>query len=101
MHFFNNTILFSAYETSQGNPETTESIFMSMDELCSTTRLKPSCNKSIETDNKSKAMDKLIHELIGDRLLELSRYITMDVSGRVVFIDKTAFVADGYQVILH
>ncbi len=48
-----------------------------------------------------KAMDKLIHELIGDRLLELSKYITMDASDRVVFIDKTAFVADGYQVILH
>lgn len=88
-------------ETAQDTPETTESIFMSMDELCSATRLKSSENKSIETDNKSKAMDKLIHELIGDRLLELSRYITMDVSGRVVFIDKTAFVADGYQVILH
>ncbi len=88
-------------ETAQSNPETAESIFMSMDELCSATRLKLASNKSIETDNKSKAMHNLIHELIGDRLLELSRYITMDVSGRVVFIDKTAFVADGYQVILH
>lgn len=73
---------------------------MSMDELCSTSESKHAGNKRIDTDNKSN-MDKLIHELIGDRLLELSKYITMAASDRVVFIDKTAFVADGYQVILH
>ena len=88
-------------ETNQSISETAESVFMSMDELCSTSESKHAGNKIIDTDNKSKAMDKLIHELIGDRLLELSKYITMDVSDRVVFIDKTAFVADGYQVILH
>ena len=46
-------------------------------------------------------MDKLIHELISDRLLELSRYVTLETSSRKIFIDKTSMIADGYTAVIH
>jgi hypothetical protein len=46
-------------------------------------------------------MEKLVQELIGDRLLALSRYITMDTSSRTVLVDRSLLIADGYRVELH
>ena len=52
-------------------------------------------------DNRPAAIEKLVHELLVDRLLTLSRYITVDSSARKVLIDQTSLSTDGYQVITH
>jgi hypothetical protein len=46
-------------------------------------------------------MERLVHELISDRLLTLSRYITLESSTRTILIDQTSLSADGYQVVTH
>ena len=38
---------------------------------------------------------------ISDRLLTLTRYITLDSSTRTILIDQTSLSADGYQVVTH
>ena len=77
-----------------------ESIFMSMSELCGN-----SGNTSVSADNAasraSASMEKLVHELISDRLLELSRYVTLETSSRTILIDRTSMQADGYKVVTH
>jgi hypothetical protein len=46
-------------------------------------------------------MEALVNELINDRLLTLSRYITLDTSTRTIIIDRTSLSADGYRVVTH
>ena len=46
-------------------------------------------------------MENLIHELISDRLLELSRYVTLEASSRTILIDRTSMIADGYKAVIH
>ncbi|WMJ77201.1 MULTISPECIES: hypothetical protein [unclassified Sedimentibacter] len=46
-------------------------------------------------------MKKLIHDLLGDRLLELSRYITLESSSRSMIIDQTSLKRDGYQISMY
>lgn len=43
----------------------------------------------------------LIRELIGNRLLELSKYVTIDSLSKRIIIDKTTLTTDGYQLITH
>ena len=79
-----------------------ENIFMSMDELCG----KHNKNNSFSVvdaagHNLNVSMEKLIHELISDRLLELSRYVSLETSSRTILIDKTSMVEAGYSVITH
>lgn len=59
------------------------------------------CRTDPLTDTRSTAMEKLVHELVSNRLLTLSRYITQDSSTRTILIDQTSLSADGYQVITH
>ena len=57
-----------------GNTVQPESIFMTMEELCSP--IVPhhiTMKEQEEIDSRPAAMDKLIRELIGDRLLELNK----------------------------
>lgn len=80
----------------------TENVFMSMEELCSP--IVPqhiSCKAQEEIDSRPAAMDKLIRELIGDRLLELNKYITIDSLSKRIIIDKTTLIQDGYQLVTH
>lgn len=82
--------------------QNTENVFMSMEELCSP--IIPQHVKSKEekqTDSRPAAMDKLIRELIGDRLLELSKYVTIDSVSKRIIVDKTTLIQDGYQMITH
>ena len=79
---------------------TSEDIFMSMDELCSPVVLKHEEIKP-SVDQRPAAMEKLIHELIGDRLLELTKYITIDSISKSIIIDQTSLKSDGYNVITH
>ncbi|WP_292146763.1 hypothetical protein [Butyrivibrio sp.] len=46
-------------------------------------------------------MEKLVKELIGDRLLELSRYVVMDTLNKTMIIDKTALTDAGYTLVTH
>lgn len=78
-----------------------DDVFMDLNELCNT--VVPAKPKPVETvpDNRVSAMEKMVHELISDRLLLLSRYITLDYSTRTVLVDRTSLMADGYTVITH
>ena len=79
-----------------------ESIFMTMEELCSP--IVPhhiTMKEQEEIDSRPAAMDKLIRELIGDRLLELNKYVTIDSLSKRIIIDKTTLIQDGYQLVTH
>lgn len=85
-----------------GNSVQPESIFMSMEELCSPIVPQHITKKEQEEiDRRPAAMDKLIRELIGDRLLELNKYITIDSLSKRIIVDKTTLVQDGYQLVTH
>lgn len=43
-------------------------------------------------------MEKLVNELINNRLLTLSRYITLDGSSRTILIDRTSLSQDGLNI---
>ena len=66
-----------------------ESVFMGLDDA------------ELNTVDRSSAMEKLIRELMSDRLLMLSRYITLDTSSRTVLIDESSLSSDGYKIVTH
>ena len=78
----------------------TDKVFMTIDELCASNK-KVKESPVEQQPNKSKEMEKLIQELIGDRLLELSRYISINSISKTLIIDKTSLVRDGYRVTTH
>ena len=78
-----------------------DGVFMDLDELCGTTAVAAARQPDPASDSRPVAMEKLVHELISDRLLTLSRYITLDSSTRTILIDQTSLSADGYQVVTH
>ena len=86
------------YELVEQASET--SLFMSIDELCLSASAEKESVANV-TSARSTAMEKLVQELIGDRLLELTRYITMNSAGKTIAVDQTSMKADGYTVILH
>lgn len=87
------------YVPSGESPD--ESLFMSIEELCKTPSDKPDAHKEMPDPARGSSMDALIQTLISDRLLELSRYVTLDVESRTIMIDQTGMRSDGYQVITH
>lgn len=80
---------------------TSDDVFMDLDELCNRAALSPARQTRSAADQRPAAMERLVHELISDRLLILSRYITLDSSTRTIMIDQTSLSEDGYQVITH
>ncbi|SHJ72343.1 hypothetical protein [Pseudobutyrivibrio xylanivorans] len=77
-----------------------DEVFMSFDELCAPHQEMEAI--PFPNDNsKAVAMDKLIQELIGDKLLEISKYVNMNVIDRTIIIDQTSLHNDGYQIIAH
>ena len=74
---------------------------MDLDELCNRTALSSERQAETVTDPRPAAMERLVHELISDRLLTLSRYITLDSSTRTILVDQTSLSADGYRVVTH
>lgn len=75
----------------------TDSVFIGLNELCQSGR---NAGSSQAIDN-GQNMEKLIKDLIEDRLVQLSHYIQMNQLTRTVLIDHTSMKADGYQVIIH
>ena len=84
----------------ENSTESEDKVFMTIDELCASNK-KVKESSVEQRPDKSKEMEKLIHELIGDRLLELSRYISINSISKTLIIDKTSLVRDGYQVTTH
>ena len=77
-----------------------DKVFMTIDELCAPNKNTQDNPFKKRTDN-SEEMEKLIHELIGERLLELSRYISINSISKTPIVDKTSLIRDGYQVTMH
>lgn len=77
-----------------------DKVFMTIDELCASNK-NTQYNPFEKQTDKSEEMEKLIHELIGNRLLELSRYISINSISKTLIIDQTSLFRDGYQVITH
>lgn len=81
-----------------------DEVFLGLDELCAPRaqlqRNLPESPATV-TDSRPAAMEKLIHELISDRLLTISRYIEVDSSTRTIFVDQTSLTKDGYQMVFH
>ena len=86
---------------SEAEKSPADNVFIDLDDLCSTSVIRPQKVEKPVTDTRPAAMEKLIHELISDRLLTLSRYITLDSSTRRILIDQTSLTADGYQIVTH
>ena len=84
---------FSAAESDAANR-----VFMDLDELCGT--IVSETAGTIE-GSRPAAMERLVHELISDRLMMLSRYITLDSSSRTIMIDQSSLSADGYRIVTH
>ena len=84
----------------ENSTESEDKVFMTIDELCASNK-KVKESPVEQQPNKSKEMEKLIQELIGDRLLELSRYISINSISKTLIIDKTSLVRDGYRVTTH
>lgn len=81
--------------------EVEEAVFMDLDELCGTAVSKANEPTGCVADARPSAMEKLVHELISDRLLTLSKYIILDSSTRTILIDQTSLSSDGYRVVTH
>jgi len=64
-----------------------DSVFMDLNELCGTVVVKTQERVDAVPDSRPEAMEKLVHELISDLLLILSRYIALDSSRRTILID--------------
>lgn len=78
-----------------------ESIFMDLDQLCGSPIVGTRPASESMADMRPSAMEKLVHELISDRLLTLSRYIVLDSSTRTIIIDQSSLASDGYQIVTH
>ena len=80
---------------------TADDVFMDMDELCGTAVSKRAESSGKIVDGRPAALEKLVQELISDRLLTLSQYVTIDSTTRTVYIDQSSMSVDGYRVITH
>ena len=79
-----------------------EDVFMGMDELCAPTITEGKGRASKEHENdRNKAMEEMIRGLIGDRLLELSRYVTLDTVSKTMHVDESSLKNDGYRIATH
>jgi hypothetical protein len=81
----------------QGKSES-DAVFMTVDELCSQV---VTVKKTKSVDDRTVAMEKLIQDLLGERLLELSKYITLDSPSKTMMIDQTSLKSSGYTVVTY
>ena len=79
-----------------------EEVFLNLDELCAGSIIKrPRTESAGSIDLGKNALEKLVNELINDRLLTLSKYITLDNASRTILIDETSLSQDGFRIISH
>lgn len=74
-----------------------ENLFLSLEDLCPSFPV----NKSAVSATNNAAMEKMVKELIEDRLLELSKYVTINSFSKQIVIDKTSMITDGYRVMIN
>lgn len=78
-----------------------EDIFMNLEELCEKrSELTEKTEARITKSDRLQAMENMVHTLISDRLLELSKYVLLDPVSKRILIDKNGMQADGYQVVI-
>lgn len=75
-----------------------EGVFLDLNELCNKTKEVPTVIPRSDAPDRASAMEKMIHSLISDRLLEMSKYVILDPLDRHIIVDKTAMQTDGYKV---
>ena len=75
-----------------------EGVFLDLNELCNKPKEVPSVIPKSDAPDRASAMEKMIHSLISDRLLEMSKYVILDPLDRHIIVDKTAMQTDGYKV---
>lgn len=73
-------------------------LFLSLDQLCEAGSNIINVTRQKRQAERSKAMESLIQTLIGDRLLELSRYVLLDPVSRKVCVDRASLEQNGYQL---
>ena len=79
-----------------------EDVFMGMDELCAqTVSGKDSRTVQKHEQGRDEAMEEMIRGLIGDRLLELSKYVTLDSVSKIMHVDESSLKNDGYRIATH
>ena len=78
-----------------------DAVFMDLDELCGTSIVETGRCAGEQAVMRQPSMDMLVRELINERLLLLSRYITLDTSAKTVLIDQSSLSADGYHIVTH
>lgn len=71
-----------------------ESVFLNLDELCG----RKESPQAVIRNERVPVMEDLIQSLIKDRLLEISKYVTMDPIGKNMIVDRTSMQSDGYKV---
>ena len=75
----------------------TDNVFIDLSELCQVNN----AIQPIQAVGSGMSMEKLIKELIEDRLLQLSHYIQMNQATRTVMVDQSSMISAGYSVIIH
>ena len=92
----NDRFMFREQEATEAN------IFLDIETLCSGKRQLEKSDSPIKSAvHLHKSMDALIQELIGERLLTLSQYVSLDPVEKVLRVDETWLKNDGYRLILH
>lgn len=77
-------------------------IFMDLESLCDSRTVVTSIDEGKSArDERVKAMENMIHSLVSDRLLELSKYVLLDPISKKILIDKSSMQSDGYQVLIN
>lgn len=84
-------------DTAQSDAEQAD-LFFSLDQLCRTEPVPVTVSEQERQKERSKAMEALVQTLIGDRLLELSRYVMLDPVSRRVRVDKVSLEQNGYYL---
>lgn len=88
------------FEETQDNAA--DEVFMSLKDLCQPSAAGHHARKEVPIiDSRPAAMEKLVHELISDRLLTISKYVALDTSTKTILIDQSSLSADGYRIVTH
>ena len=97
------TVMMLNKKIIEDNVSTEKTIFMDIDELCKgavCTESKPA-NVSFIGGTRKPAIEMIYQELIQEKFLELNKYIKLNRYLNTISIDKTALIANGYQVSIY
>ena len=79
-----------------------DDIFLNLEALCENkVETADRSEGAINRNDRIKAMENMVHSLISDRLLKLSKYVLLDPIGKKILIDKSSMQTDGYQVLIN